>query len=236
MDILRSLLALVTWNTSFEDNPSGNDSPSYGDDEIRLLKTGIRERFEKGHTMNLGSGTVAADGWHKSGSAKLYYQAAEPTTRPDGTTALTADDNGRRWVRSTDRSEYVYVHPSWVPVSILVGGNNVFSGDNDHTGEETFSGGADLGNNGTSIGIKALTGTLNAGGNISVAHGLDVDDILVAIAFVHSITNSNWAAIPWDGDGTSGAYVFYDATNVIITSLTADYNNQGYRIVVIYAI
>src|SRR6056297_1150271 len=118
---LRSLLPLITWNTSFEANPESSDSPSFGDDEIRNLKTAMRERFEKGHTMNTAVGTVGPDGWHKSGSAKLYYQAAAPTTRPDGTTALTADDNGRRWVRSTDNSEYVYVHPSWTVVTTLNG-------------------------------------------------------------------------------------------------------------------
>lgn len=136
---LRLFNALVTWNSNFEDNPSGDDSPSYGDDEIRLLKSAFRERFEKGHMMNLASGTVASDGWHKSGSAKLYYQASAPTTRPDGTTALTADDNGRRWVRSTDKREYTYAHPDWVAVTVLEGANNTFSGDNTFSGENTFS-------------------------------------------------------------------------------------------------
>ena len=136
---LRSLMALITWNTSFEANPESSDSPSYGDDEIRNLKTAMRERFEKGHTMNTAVGTVGPDGWHKSGSAKLYYQAAQPTTRPDGTTALTADDNGRRWVRSTDNREYVYVHPSWTAVTTLNGANNTLSGNNTFSGTNTFS-------------------------------------------------------------------------------------------------
>jgi len=137
---LSSLSTLITWNNSFEANPQDNDSPKYGDDEIRNLKEAIRERFEKAHTMNTAVGTVGPDGWHKSGSAKLYYQTSEPDTRPDGTTALTADDNGRRWVRSSDKREYVYVHPDWVAVTTLNGANNTFSGNNTFTGTNTFSG------------------------------------------------------------------------------------------------
>lgn len=131
MDFLRSLLAAITWNGAFEDEPSGGDDPSYGDDEIRYLKEAVRERFEKEHKMNLSSGTAGADGWHKKGGGIPYFQASEPTTRPDGITSLNADDNGRRWIRSTDYAESVYDHPSWVPVTVTNSGDNVMTGENE---------------------------------------------------------------------------------------------------------
>lgn len=139
MDLIRAFLAAVVWNTPYENSPAGGNSPSFGDDQFRDLKSAVRERFEKEHTMNLASGTVAGDGQHKSGSAKVYYQASEPTVRPDGVTALTADDNGRRWVRTSDKREYVYVHPDWEIVTALVGADNTFTGDNNFSGSTTIS-------------------------------------------------------------------------------------------------
>lgn len=136
--LLNLFNALVTWNSNFEDNPEGGDSPSYGDDEIRLLKSAIRERFEKEHTMDLTTGTSGSDGWHKNGVAKVYYQATAPTTRPDGTTALTSADNGRLWIRSTDYRVNFYVHgegtDGWVAASTINGADNELTGANTFTG------------------------------------------------------------------------------------------------------
>jgi len=116
MGILDRLFTAIVWNSNYEDDPAGGDSPSFGDDSIRETKESVRERFEKEHKMNLLDGTVANDGWHKRGSATSYYQAAAPTTRPDGVTALTDDDAGRFWVRSTDYTFFRYLGTSvgWV--------------------------------------------------------------------------------------------------------------------------
>lgn len=121
MGILDNLLTSVVWNSNFEDDPAGGDSPSFGDDAIRESKEAVRERFEKEHKINLLDGTVANDGWHKRGSAISYYQAAAPTTRPDGVTALTDDDAGRFWVRSTDYAFFKYLGTSvgWVSETTL---------------------------------------------------------------------------------------------------------------------
>ena len=108
MGMLDKLLNLVVWNSNYEDEPAGGDSPSFGDDAIREDKQGVRERFEKEHKMDLLSGVAASDGWHKRGSAISYYQVATPTTRPDGTTALTDDDAGRLWHRTTTGVLYIY--------------------------------------------------------------------------------------------------------------------------------
>jgi len=41
-----------------------------------------------------------------AGVGRAYYQAAAPTTKPDGSTALSADDNGSLWVDSDDGRLY----------------------------------------------------------------------------------------------------------------------------------
>lgn len=101
---------MATWNTAFEQTPAGSESPSLGDDRFRELKVAVRERLEKEHVMDLTGGIAGDDGWHESGSAKVYFQSAAPTTRPDGATSLTAADNGRIWMSSTDYKLRVYNH------------------------------------------------------------------------------------------------------------------------------
>lgn len=130
MDLIKALLAAVVWNTPYEDSPAGGSSPSLGDDQFRELKQAVRERFEKEHKMNLAGGTVAGDGWHKPGTAVVYYQASEPTTRPDGATALTSEDNGRLWIRSSDYRISFYAHPTWVRATTNNGLDNTFSAVN----------------------------------------------------------------------------------------------------------
>lgn len=133
MSLLRSLLSAITWNESYEDEPASSDSPSEGDDKIRELREAIRERFAKEHKMNLASGTVGPDGYHKNGATLPYFQASEPTTRPDGVTALDENDNGRRWIKSTNYSQYTYVHGTgWVETTTPQSGTvNIMSGDNE---------------------------------------------------------------------------------------------------------
>ena len=135
--MLNFLLTSVVWNTNYENNPENSDGPNFGAAEMRSDRKAVRERLEKEHTMNLLSGVVANDGYHKPGSSKDYYQADAPTLRPDGVTALTADDNGRKWVRSTDKRLYVYVHPDWVTLSTINTNDNTFSGNNTFTGQVT---------------------------------------------------------------------------------------------------
>jgi hypothetical protein len=129
----------IVWNWAFEALPDHGETPSYGDDRIREVKEGIRERFNKEHYMDPASGSVANHGYHRMGSAVCYYQAAAPTVRPDGVTALNAQDAGRRWIRTTDNAEFIYTGATWVIVTALVGANNVFSGDNTFTGTNSFT-------------------------------------------------------------------------------------------------
>ena len=139
--MLNFLLTSVVWNTNYENNPENSDGPNFGAAEMRSDRKAVRERLEKEHTMDLLSGAPTSDGYHKPGSSKVYYQADAPTLRPDGVTALTADDNGRKWIRSTDKRLYVYVHPDWSALSTINSADNVLSGNNTFTGNNTFEAG-----------------------------------------------------------------------------------------------
>jgi len=124
---------MAIWNSAFEATPAGSDSPSQGDDRIRELKQAVRERLIKEHEMDLSSGAAAADGWHAAGSAKVYVGSTAPTTRPDGATTLTADDDGRLWLSSSDFQLRAYRHAAgttaderWEVISGSGGGSENF--------------------------------------------------------------------------------------------------------------
>jgi hypothetical protein len=98
-------MAVVQWTESFEGNPENTDDPSEGANRIRELKQTTRSIVDKEHVIDHDAGTVpviAAQGWHREGSAVAYYQSAEPTNRPDGATSLDTDDDGRLWINPDD--------------------------------------------------------------------------------------------------------------------------------------
>jgi len=111
---------MVLGDGSAWDESSPNDTTAVkdGDDEIRDLRVGTRLRIEKEHIAPAGS---SAGGEHKAGSAVAYYQSSAPTTKPDGSTSLDSDDNGRLWIDSDDQVLYHYVNGSGF---VQVGGNN----------------------------------------------------------------------------------------------------------------
>lgn len=88
-----------------ETAPAGTDFINKGDDEIRVLRAGVRERDQKEHVTNASS---SAGGEHLQGSAKSFYQASAPTLRPDASTSLDSDDAGRLFVDSDDKIPYVW--------------------------------------------------------------------------------------------------------------------------------
>lgn len=98
----------VSWDAAA---PADADLVSVGAQEVRGLRAGTGLRVAKEHDAP-AAGSVGGE--HKAGSAKVYTGAA-PTLRPDGTTALSAADNGRLYFDGSVLK--VYVHPSWVTVS-----------------------------------------------------------------------------------------------------------------------
>ncbi len=103
----------VTWDSTFEAAPAATDSPKGGDDKIRQLKVAARERLEREHIGGT-SETNSTHGWHREGSARGYYQATAPTTRPDGVTALGTSDEGRIWIDSDTGLSYYWSGTAWV--------------------------------------------------------------------------------------------------------------------------
>jgi hypothetical protein len=108
----------ITWDAAFAAKPAGGDNLSDGDNKFRDLKTGIGERIRNEHTDYLNDSTAGAyliDWNHKAGSAKAYFQDAAPTNRPNGSTALSAADNGRFWFDDDDADiPYFYNGSAWV--------------------------------------------------------------------------------------------------------------------------
>jgi hypothetical protein len=99
----------VGWD---ETSPKNTDAAfPYGAQEIRDLRKGVRIRSDKEH---VAAGVASAGGEHKEGSAKGYYEAAAPTNRPDGTTALVTADAGRLWIDSADNLLNIYSGSAWV--------------------------------------------------------------------------------------------------------------------------
>lgn len=95
--------------------PGDDDIAGNGPVEIRDLRKGVNLRVEKEH-VPFADGTVGGE--HKQGSAKVYYQSAAPTLRPDGVTALDSTDYGRIWIDSDTGLVYRYLPAGWT-----LGGN-----------------------------------------------------------------------------------------------------------------
>ena len=104
---------MAIWNAAFEATPGTSDDASYGDDKIRELKSETRIRLGHEHTnyVNKVTGTPgdpSQDGWHLPGSGVCFYGTSYPVYRPDGITAINADDVGRLWYDTTTRQLKVY--------------------------------------------------------------------------------------------------------------------------------
>ena len=100
-----------TWDASFELVPAGGDNLSVGDDAIRTFKGAVSSRLGREH-YGLPGDPNAQHGWHVRGSARAYFQATDPTTKPEAsgaaldTTVVTGTpdanmDDGRLFVRVT---------------------------------------------------------------------------------------------------------------------------------------
>lgn len=111
-------MALIDWDATFETTPTGASSPAAGDDRIRELKENLRVRLAHEHAWAVGAPGYTVQGLHRMGSAIAYYQASAPTTRPDGTTALTTADAGRLFIDSDTNSIQVWTGSAMVDVRV----------------------------------------------------------------------------------------------------------------------
>lgn len=104
-----------TWNTTFNNSPSGSANLADGDDRIRETRVAVDERQQREHYWGNGD-TNSNHGLHKEGSAVAYYASTAPTKRPDGVDSLTSLDEGRLFYNSSTGILYVYSGSAWVGV------------------------------------------------------------------------------------------------------------------------
>lgn len=133
----------MTWNLAYEATPAGSASPAEGDNEIRNTRLEVRSRVDQEHAI-LNTSTTGQS-VHKPGSAVVYFQAAEPTLRPDGLTSLNSNDTGRLWVDSNnDNLLRVYndvsgTYEELTVDNIKLGGSLSVPGTLEVTGETTLN-------------------------------------------------------------------------------------------------
>lgn len=165
---------MAVWNDAFNLTPAGSDDPGEGDDRIREVKAEVDGRVNQEHVFHDTATTGASV--HRAGSARMYYQAAEPTLRPDGITALGASDTGRLWMDSDDDTikgvwtGAAFVEPSINLTDAAISGDVTIGGTCDITGNATAGGTFDITGN-TTIG-----GTLEVTGAITATAGYDTLD------------------------------------------------------------
>jgi len=115
--LLVASCALAAWDN---DNPADND---YWDVAAGL----IRDNWD---AIEVELGVDLAE-------AHPYYQASAPSTKPDGSTALDEDDNGRLWIDSDDNKIYIltdYSGPTWTEQT---GSNSYSASDATYTLQNT---------------------------------------------------------------------------------------------------
>lgn len=127
------------WDAAYEASPADLDNASEGAQRIRNLKRDIRERLEQEHSFD--SEDSSETGVHLEGSARLFVQDDAPTTTVGGETL----DDGLIWFETDTFKLYYYnlAETAWIYIidkddwaSLAL--DNIFSGDNSHTGAETF--------------------------------------------------------------------------------------------------
>ena len=139
--------------------------------EIRETKDMVGTNRDKEHVAYSGATLAGCGGEHKAGSARAYYQSAEPTNRPDGSTALnngSIDDSGRLWVDKDNRILKVYDDADAF-VNVTLAGLAVTDAEGDgsaslnnvallagRVGGQTLAGGTAAGDG---LSLEATTGT-----------------------------------------------------------------------------
>jgi hypothetical protein len=111
------------WTSTYEDDLAAGAAFNLVRSDLLALKEDIRERIANAHEMDTASPSFPDQGQHKEGTAVAYVQSAEPTTHPDGSTAITTYPVPHLWVKEitgsailnayrTGSSEYVETNAS----------------------------------------------------------------------------------------------------------------------------
>lgn len=99
-------------------SPADDEPLRDGAREVRVLREGLGDRLDREHEELAAAG---AGGEHKAGSAKAYFDDADPTNRPDAATPLDADDAGRLFVNTLDGANQIQVWDgtAWIDVKAV---------------------------------------------------------------------------------------------------------------------
>ena len=108
----------VTWDPSI---PVLGSDRREGAQEIRGLRAGVAVRMNKEHRTLSGSTAPADGGEHLQGSAMIYTEAdiEARSTRPDGSEALTSNDEGRIGVHTGTKALWYYDGSDWVQTASI---------------------------------------------------------------------------------------------------------------------
>ena len=103
-----------------KDKPAASTSLRNSNPEILANWSAIETAADREHEFSTG-GTVADQFHHKKGSARAFFQDAEPGARADGT-AFTSEDLGSLWFDSNASPDNQFnvltaTTPTWTPVS-----------------------------------------------------------------------------------------------------------------------
>lgn len=97
-----------------EGHPLITDPRRDGAGEILNLRKAVRLRLDKEHSASASSGE---GGEHKQGSAVAYVSNTAPTLRPDGSTSLDSDDEGRLWYEEDTGYLHYWTGAAWTQIT-----------------------------------------------------------------------------------------------------------------------
>lgn len=192
---------MATWTDAWMLLPKNSQSPTEIDDNVRGVKSAVERRIRNEHdTTNDATGGAEALDWrHKEGSARCWYEAAEPANSP----SAGALAGGHLWVDSDDKELRVYDGAAF---------QRILCQETDYLDDQ---------GGGSSLKAKVLTDNAVATTMISIAHGLTQAKIMGAVASI--LTDIGWVSgvrvdtndidiFLTDGVGTTGTVnvvVFY---------------------------
>jgi len=180
----------AVWNSAWEDLPKNSQSPSEIDDNVRAVKGAAERRMRNEHdTYNDATGGVEASDWrHKEGSARCWYESAEPANAP----SAGALAGGHLWWDSDDNELYCYSGDAFVALNAATADISTYIDDQAGGGDLLF---------------KVVVPAVYAGSLYRVAHGLTANKIRGA--FVASELTG--IAVVY------GPNIFYDATYLYVS-------------------
>jgi len=170
----------TSWDTSI---PVLGSDRREGAQEIRGLRAGVGVRMNKEHIDMSGSTAPADGGEHIKGSGMAYIESSMSahTFRPDGSTALTSQDEGRLGVDTGSKAIWYYNGSGWTQTATIAPNHTSTSIFTDVTSESGWT-------NGTGKNVLVtfnIQKSTNTTWNLVVTDSSDVEQIVMVAGFLH---------------------------------------------------